>query len=122
MYISKNLIANFIFIQIIVGLVVLVNGCVSTSPVMSTGRNSYLVTVQSHNQWHKAIIDGVQQANSYCQSKGMLAVVNQTQQGGTEFMASSTATVQFSCFREDDPAYRASTLRPDNGTTTIQQR
>jgi putative hemolysin len=107
---------------ITVMMVALLGACVSTSPVMSTGRNSYLVTVQSHNQWHKAIIDGVQQANSYCQSKGMLAVVNQTQQGGTEFMASSTATVQFSCFREDDPAYRASTLRPDNGVSTIEEK
>jgi hypothetical protein len=97
-------------------------GCVSTSPVMSTGKNSYLVTVQSHQQWHKAIIDGVQTANSFCASKGMLAVLNHTETGGTEFMASSTASVQFSCFREDDPAYHAATLRPDNGVSNIQTR
>ena len=75
----------------------LLGACVSTSP-MSCHQSQQLLgeRSKSHNQWHKAIIDGVQRANSYCQSKGMLAVVNQTQTGGTEFMASSTATVQFS--------------------------
>jgi hypothetical protein len=76
--------------------------------VESTGENNYTVTVHSHYQFHSAKVDAVRQANSYCGSKGMVAVVNQTK-SVADSAPYSAATVQFSCFLKEDSASQAAT-------------
>jgi hypothetical protein len=102
--------------------VVSLAGCYTlTWPVESIGENSYTVTVHSHYQFHSAKVDAVERANSYCGSKGMVAVVNQTK-NESDMTVHSAATVQFSCFLKDDPAYQAATSRPNTGASTGEQK
>lgn len=72
-------------------------GCVSVSPVMSTGNNTYLISVVSHAQWSEAIETGVAQANQFCAAKGQMAAIANTSTAGTDLMSSSKAQVWFSC-------------------------
>jgi hypothetical protein len=92
------------------------SGCAQVSPVMPTGNNSYMISVVSHSQFSEAMVKANQQANAYCVSLGKKLVIDHMDTAGTQFMSSSSAKVQFSCYDENDPQYRHAVLRPDNGT------
>jgi hypothetical protein len=99
---------------VIVGTLALV-ACAETSPVISTGNNSYLISVVSHSQFSQAMTQATTDANKYCADAGKKVVITHMDTQGTQFMSSSSAKVQFSCYLENDPQYRPSVLRPDNG-------
>jgi hypothetical protein len=88
------------------------SACANVSPVMETGNNSYMVSVVSHSQFNEALIKANQEAAQYCAKQGKKIVVHQLDMKGTEFMSSSSARVQFSCYAENDPEYQQSILRP----------
>jgi hypothetical protein len=77
--------------------ILMIGGCVSTSPVLPTGENTYMISVVSHSQWNEAIETGVTQANAFCASKNLKATINNSTTAGTDFMSSSKAQVWFTC-------------------------
>lgn len=78
-------------------LVILLVGCVTTSPVLPVGDNTYLISVVSHNQWSEAIESGVLQANQFCAGKNLKAIVTNSTTAGTSMMSSSKAQIWFTC-------------------------
>jgi hypothetical protein len=101
------------------GLIASLVGCAAESPVVPTGKNTYMVSVVSHNQFgNPAIIKATALANQYCENQGRGVVVTETQQAGTQMMSSSSAQVQFECLDKNDPAYKGAQLRPDRGVST----
>jgi hypothetical protein len=99
---------------IIVAALIL-SGCAQVSPVLSTGNNSYMISVVSHSQFSEAMVKASADADKYCATLGKKVVINHMDTAGTQFMSSSSARVQFSCYDESDPQYRQSVLRKDNG-------
>jgi hypothetical protein len=89
--------------------------CAQVSPVIPTGNNSYMISVVSHSQFSEAMVKATTDANTYCTSLGKKVVINHMDTAGTQFMSSSSARVQFSCYNENDPEYRQSVLRRDDG-------
>jgi hypothetical protein len=89
--------------------------CAQVSPVIPTGNNSYMISVVSHSQFSEAMIKANKDADAYCASLGKKVVINHMDTAGTQFMSSSSARVQFSCYDENDPEYRKSVLRQDTG-------
>jgi hypothetical protein len=89
--------------------------CAQVSPVMPTGNNSYMISVVSHSQFSEAMVKANTDANEYCAKQGKKVVINHMDTAGTQFMSSSSARVQFSCYDENDPEYRKAVLRKDNG-------
>ena len=75
----------------------ILGGCVSASPVLPTGENSYMISIVSHNQWKEAIERGVIEANQFCSKQGKKATVKNSTTAGTDLMSSSKAQVWFSC-------------------------
>jgi hypothetical protein len=76
---------------------ILLTGCVTASPVLPTGDNTYMIDVVSHNQWKQAIETAVVQANAFCASKNQLVTINNSTTAGTDMMSSSKAQVWFTC-------------------------
>jgi hypothetical protein len=72
-------------------------GCVSVSPALPVGDNTYMISVVSHSQWSEAIESGIAQANEFCADKHLKAVITNTTTAGTDFMSSSKAQVWFQC-------------------------
>lgn len=95
--------------------VTFVTACAQVSPVIPTGNNSYMISVVSHSQFSDAMVKASTDAGAYCTNLGKKVVVNHMDTAGTQFMSSSSAKVQFSCYTEGDPQYRKSVLRKDNG-------
>lgn len=89
-------------------------GCAEVSPVMSTGNNSYLISVVSHSQFSEALVKATTEAGEYCTRQGKHVVVNQTDTAGTQFMSSCSARVQFACYDESDPRYRQAILHDES--------
>jgi len=102
-----------------IGSLLLVAGCTAQSPIVPTGKDTYLVSVVSHNQFgDPAVIKATTLANEFCEKQGRGIVVIETQQAGTQMMSSSSAQVQFECLDKNDPAYKGVQLRPDKGVST----
>ena len=78
-------------------LSIVLGGCVSVSPVLSTGDHAFMISVVSHNQWKEAIESGITQANDYCAKQSLKATITNTTTAGTDFMSSSKAQVWFTC-------------------------
>lgn len=89
--------------------------CAQVSPLISTGNNSYIISVVSHSQFSEAMVQATQEANRYCEDRGKKVVINHVDTQGTQMMSSSSAHVQFSCYEENDPKYKAAMLNKDNG-------
>jgi hypothetical protein len=96
-------------------IVTLLTACAQVSPVILTGNNSYMISVVSHSQFSEAMVKASTDANQYCTNLGKKVVINHMDTAGTQFMSSSSARVQFSCYDENDPEYRKAVLRKDNG-------
>jgi hypothetical protein len=73
-----------------------------------------MISVVSHSQFSEALVKANTQANQYCASQGKRVVVNQMDTAGTQFMSSSSARVQFSCYDESDPRYQQAVLQGDS--------
>jgi hypothetical protein len=86
------------------------------------GRNNpYIISVVSHSQFSEALIRANRDADAYCANQGKKVVINSIDTAGTQFMSSSSARVQFSCYTADDPHYQQSVLRKDNEVTLFQR-
>lgn len=83
-------------------LFLVLSGCVSTSPVLPTGDDAYMISVVSHAQWKEAIETGVMQANEFCAKRDRKATITNTTTAGTDMMSSSKAQVWFTCKKESD--------------------
>jgi hypothetical protein len=101
-------------------LVVGLTAC-STSPVVSIGKDSYLVSATSVPGSTSAAAKAILAANKTCAAQGK-SVVIKTMQGkeAVLFQNEGGATVTFSCVDAHSPEYIAPTLRKDNGISTIQ--
>lgn len=101
-------------------LVVAISAC-STSPVVSIGKDSYLVTTTSVPGSTSAAAKAMIAANQTCAAQGK-AVVVKTMQGreAVLFQNEGSATVTFICVDANSPQYTESTLRKDNGVSTLQ--
>jgi hypothetical protein len=86
-------------------------GCVQTSNVIPTGKQTYMVSVVG-NIGYDPTPHAVEKANEYCSSHGLVATVTELQH--TEFPRITTQ-VQFTC--TDAEHQKPSVLRPDNGVS-----
>ena len=105
----------------ILSLSVLLASCVSTSPIVPMGKDSYMITgsgngYPSSRGQSKAL--AAQQANEYCANMKKLIVVRRMDSD----MFGTVTTLVFSCVNEDDPEYVRPNLRRDPTTIIEDQR
>lgn len=101
-------------------LVMALSAC-TTSPVVSIGKDTYMVSTTSVPGSTSASAKAMVAANKTCAAQGK-AVVVKTMQGreAVLFQNEGSATVTFVCVDANSPEYTAPTLRKDNGVSTIQ--
>jgi hypothetical protein len=81
------------------------SGCVTSSGVVSTGQNTYMIT---GNQWGfhgpgQVKAAELQQAADYCKSRGKVLRVTKTVETGLKFGSEPAAEVCFKCLDLNDP-------------------
>jgi hypothetical protein len=95
-------------------------GCASTSGVVRTGYDSYLIArteerLDGSSNNVKATI--LKQANQYCESLGkILKVINTSQKDMIPFKSDATAEVQFMCLEANDTR-----LQLDNNDSRLKK-
>lgn len=93
----------------------------STSPVVSIGKDSYLVSATSVPGSTSAAAKAILAANKTCAAQGKGVVVETMQdREAVLFQNEGGATVTFSCVDTNSPQYISPKLRKDNGVSTVQ--
>ena len=92
--------------------ITLLSGCVTSSGVVSTGQNTYLIT---GNQWGfhgpgQVKAAELQQAADYCKSRGKVLRVTKTVETGLKVGSEPAAEMCFKCLDPNDPELK----RPAN--------
>lgn len=107
-----------------IGLIVLgLAGCQVSSPITPAGKDTYMVS--SHVGACvscSAQVKSMRTANEFCGKQGKFAIIRNTNGYTNPFGYNTANDMMFSCVSADDPEYKRSTLRPDNGVTTIENR
>jgi hypothetical protein len=90
----------------VIALPLLLSACV-TSPVVSTGKDNYSLTVTRCKCCEPAPKYVVEQAGTYCESSHKHVLVSHVISDNRQPMLPGTATAFFACVNADDPRYRA---------------
>lgn len=104
----------------VVVLAVAISAC-TTSPVVSIGKDTYMVSTTSVPGSTSAASKAMIAANNTCAAQGKVVVVK-TMQGreAVLFQNEGDSTVTFACVDPNSSEYTSPTLRKDNGVSTIQ--
>ena len=94
----------------------LLMGCATSSGVMQTSKDSYLITSD------KGALSGLQAsamktAREYCADQNKVMMVTGTQGQPSGAFTSSHFELQFQCLDKDDPRYKPGTIVPVAPTT-----
>lgn len=112
-----------IFAIALVAICTAIAGCEISSPVVPSGKDSYMVSSHVGACVHcSARIQSMKTANAYCTKQGKFAIVRNSSGATNPFGYDNGNDMIFSCVTADDPEYTRPALRPDNGVTTIDQR
>lgn len=82
-------------------------GCVTTSAVVQTGKDTYMVTASNDacGNCTPSQIRAIQQANAYCAAMSKKVVVQNTSQETFDIGFGKKTNVIFICVAADDPRY-----------------
>ena len=97
---------TFINIGLATVMVVVISGCITSSGVVSTGPDSYMI---SRTQWGfrgPGVVKAaaIKEADAYCKKKGKAIMVTKTVESGVKFGSEPAAEVYFKCLATNDPA------------------
>jgi hypothetical protein len=108
----------------ILGVALILSGCVTTSDVVQVGKDSYLVTVSARgNNAGVGRIDSVKAASKYCATSGKHMIIRRTDTSGIALGAlPETTALVFSCVDESDPEWQRPNLSPDPNVRIEDQR
>ena len=98
--------------------------CVTTSPVVPMGKDSYMITGSNAGGLNrgKGKTLAVQQANAHCASLKKFLVVRRFDSEAGVFDGTQSTTLVFSCVAEDDPEYTRPNLTKDPSVVIEDQR
>jgi hypothetical protein len=106
--------------KIIIGFTVaiLCAGCASNSGVALIGPDTYIVSRQAATGFSGSgslKVETLQEANSYCESKGRVMLVVSTTEAKPPYILGNypKAEVQFRCLKSGDPELTRPTLHPE---------
>lgn len=88
-------------------LALVVAGCVTTSPVVPVGKDTYMVTASNDacGNCSEPQIRAAQQANAYCASISKVMIARDTAEQTFDIGFGHKRTLTFSCVAPDDPEY-----------------
>ncbi len=104
----SNMKPKLITIGLAAVVAALISGCSTSSGVVSTGPDSYMI---SRTQWGfrgpglvKAA--AIKEADAYCKKHGKAILVTKTVESGVKFGSEPAAEVYFKCLATNDPALK----------------
>ncbi len=98
--------------------VLLVSGCLVSSPIVPSGDNTYVVSSRSSTCFRCApAATALKTANEFCANKGKSLVIRNTSGYMDPFGYNSSSQLVFSCLDEHDPGLQQATSA--NGTIFI---
>jgi hypothetical protein len=107
----------------LVAILPLCAGCEVASPIVSAGKDTYVVSSHVGACVHcSAAVTGLQAANKFCSKMGKVVLVRNTEGYTNPFGYDTSNQLIFSCLDESDAEYKRPNLRKDNGVTTIEKR
>ncbi len=107
----------------VIAVAALLGGCEVSSPIVQSGKDSYMVSSHVGACVHcSARIKSMQSANAFCAKQGKVAIIRTSSGATNPFGYDNGNDMVFSCVSPDDPEYTRPNLRPDNGVTTIENR
>jgi hypothetical protein len=108
----------------ILGVALILTGCVSTSDIVQVGKDSYLVTVRARgNNAGAGRIESAKAAVKYCASSGKRMIIRRTDTTGIALGAiPETTALVFSCVDESDPEWQRPNFEPDPNVRIEDQR
>ena len=103
---------------IVIGFITLA-GCASSSGVLNTGPDSYMVSREGGSAFvgtNGLRVDAMKEANAYCQNEGKIFQVSSTQVQGGGLGKYPHADIYFLCLSPGDPQLSRTNLVPTPNT------
>jgi len=94
--------------MILLGLVMLLSGCMTTSDVISTGPDTYLLSsaaCPACGGSTKAITLALQKASAYCSERGKVMLRKSVTKENLNYAGAGGSSLEFRCLDPDHPEY-----------------
>jgi hypothetical protein len=82
-------------------------GCVTTSDIVPTGKDTYLLTSTARGGLDPGaqVIAATKKANEFCEARHLHMVISKLDTSGVPMWTPEQAALAFACVGDDDPRY-----------------